>query len=261
MTLICISFIAGAQTAADLVAEAEALMPGRYSIETMDAIIALYEEALALSPGDPQILGGLSKLWNERAILSPSEEREAARRKSVEYGFQAIGLPSFARIRLMKEEDFQKALNAVTDPFFLVWPARSWDSLLSSLSTTLAYGGVPRVLAMYRRAIELDESYHGGEALRSLGVLLASLSDHGVFGATLEEAKSCFERALAVGPDYLSNYVSYARSYAVRAGDATLFDRLLEHVMSAPVGAWPFWNENAKAAALRHMARRDEFFK
>lgn len=259
--MACISFPAVAQSADKLLAQAEALMPSRYSIETMNQIIALYEQALVLSPGDVQTLGGLAKLWNEWAILGPAAEREAARRKSVEYGLQAIGLPAFSKIRAMKEADFLEALGRVTDPFLLVWPARSWDFLLSSLSTTAAYGGVPRVLAMYRRAIELDESYHGGEALRSLGVLLASLSDYGVFGATIEESKSCFERALAVGPDYLPNYVSYARSYAVRAGDAELFDRLLEYVMSAPVGVWYFWNENSKAVAPRYVERRDQYFK
>lgn len=236
-------------------------MPGRYRIETMEEIIGLYEQALALAPADPQILGGLAKLWFEWTLLAPTDKRESAWRKSVEYGLQALGLPKFTRIGGMRDEAFADALKPVTDPALLVWPARSWDRLLSLLSPTSAYGGVPKVLAMYRRAIELDPTYHGGEALRALGMFLASLSDYQVFGATLAEAKACFEQAIAVGPDYLSNYVSYARSFAVRVGDAALFDKLLAHVLDSPVGGWPFWNEHAKTLAARYIASRDQYFK
>jgi len=93
-----------------------------------------------------------------------------------------------------------------------------------------------------------------------LGSFLARLSDHGVFGPTLGKAKSCLEQAIAVGPNYLPNCTSYARSYAVGAKDAELSARLVATVLAAPGGNWPFWDEYARDQALRLAQRRDPYF-
>jgi len=103
--------------------------------------------------------------------------------------------------------------------------------------------------------MELDPAYMGGSAPQAHGALLANLSDYGIlFGVKLSEAKRYFHWAIEIDPTYLENYVAYAN-------DWVLFETLLKHVLEAPIGDWPFWNQHAKEKAAEYLANIDKYFR
>lgn len=242
---------AGAPTAAELLIQADALYPLRYEPETLQATIGLYEEALALDPENPEILGRLAQAWYEWGILMG--EGETAFRRAADLGFRALGLEGLQAAQQLSGDGFRAFLAGVDDPAALLWAADSWGQILGKQSPFAAFGSVPKIRAMYERLIEVDESYFGGGGHRSLGALLANLHANLfarlIFGAELSEARLHFERLLEIAPGYLTNYVVYAREYAMRTGDRELFEGLLRHVLVAPIGDWPFWNRMAKLEA------------
>ncbi|MBC7092505.1 tetratricopeptide repeat protein [Candidatus Bipolaricaulota bacterium] len=253
--------VACGETAAGLLAQAEALMPLRYDLGTLEAAIRLYERALALDPGNPAILVKLAQLWYEWAVLVPTEREEPGLRKAADYGFQAMGLASLASAQAMPDADFQRFLARVGDPAALLWAANGWGQLLGKMNPFSAFFALPKIRAMYERLLAVDETYFGGSPHEAYGSLLANLSDYGLlFGVKLADAKPHFERSIALDPTYLEAYVTYAKEYAVRAKDRALFEKLLKYVLAAPIGDWPFWNRHAKDKAQEYLAEIHRYF-
>jgi len=42
--------------------------------------------------------------------------------------------------------------------------------------------------------------------------------------------------------------------------DKALFESLLQHILAAPIGDWPFWNRIAKKEAAELLAKEDKLF-
>jgi len=250
------------QSVRALIAEAAALLPVRYELANLEAVIRLYEQALAQEPRNPVYLTWLAQLWYEWAILVPEGMQGSGWQKAANYGFQALGLAGFAEAQGMSDAAFRQLLARTTDAAPILWAAHGWGQLLGQMNPFSAFFALPKIRAMYARVIELDPGYHGGSGPQAYGALLANLSDYGVlFGARLADAKPYFEMALSLDPTYLENHVAYAREYAVRAGDRALFADLLNHVLAAPIGDWPFWNRYAKEKAQEYLSKIEIYFR
>lgn len=244
------------------VRQAESLYPERYELTVLERMIDLYEEARQESPHDREVLIRLAQLWYEWAVLKPEEEEEPGWRKAADYAFQALGLSGLQEAMRLSNEAFKAFVSRCTDGRALLWAGHGWGQLLGKMNPFSAFFALPKIRAIYERAMELDPAYMGGSAPQAYGALLANLSDYGIlFGVKLVEAKPYFEWAIELDPTYLENYVAYAREYAVRAQDRDLFERLLRHVLEAPIGDWPFWNRHAKAKAAEYLAKVDQYFR
>lgn len=246
----------------ELVRQAEALAADRYELLVLEQMIALYEAARQEAPNDPEILVRLAQLWYEWGALKPEGEEDEGWRKAADYAFQALGLSGLDGALRLSNEDFSKFLEGCRDGRALLWAGHGWGQLLGEMNPFSAFFALPKIRAIYERAMELAPDYMGGSAFQAYGALLANLSDYGLlFGVKLSQAEPYFKKAIEIDPEYLDNYVAYAKEYAVRAKDHELFESLLRHVLEAPVGNWPFWNRFAKDRAGKLLAEIDRYFK
>lgn len=246
----------------ELVRNAEALLPQRYHLPVLEQVIGLYEEALRQAPHDRELLVRLAQHWYEWGVLMPEDLEDQGWRKAADYAFRALGLSGLDEALRLSNEEFQAFLRNCTDGRALLWAGHGWGQLLGKMNPFSAFFALPKIRAIYERAMELAPEYMAGSAFQAYGALLANLSDYGIlFGVKLSQAKPYFEKAIAIDPTYLDHYVAYAKEYAVRAKDRALFETLLRHVLEAPIGDWPFWNEVAKDRAARFLAEIDRYFR
>ena len=242
--------------------EVETLYPERYQLPVLERIISLYEQALASDSRNPELLVRLAQHWYEWGVLMPEPEEDQGWRKAADYAFRALGLSGLEEALKLSNEGFQEFVRKSTDARALLWAGHGWGQLLGKMNPFSAFFALPKIRAIYERAMELDPTYMGGSAPQAYGALLANLSDYGIlFGVKLSEAKRYFEWAIEIDPTYLDNYVAYAKEYAVRAKDRALFESLLRHVLEAPIGNWPFWNRMAKDRAADLLAKIDRYFR
>lgn len=258
----------GDQGPGQLLAQAQELVPHRYVIETMYALIDLLERALALGGEAPAIQVALAQHYYELGVvLGQGEEARAAFRRGADLGFATLGLTDLDTAEGMGKEAFLSHIQAADQVAALYWTAKNWGTLvdqggLLAQLNAIAAGMPAKIQAMYLRAIELDETYFGGGPHEDYGALLANLASFHLLGATLEQAKWHLDRAVSLAAEvgYLIPFVTYAEQYAVRVKDRMLFEDLLAYVLESPIGDWPFWNRHAKAMAQDLLARVDELF-
>jgi hypothetical protein len=124
-----------------------------------------------------------------------------------------------------------------------------------------AVAEVPKVEALMRRIVELDESYDQGSAHLYLGVLLTQRPAS--LGGQPERGRQHFERALALsGRRNLMAQVLYAEHYARLVFDRPLHDRLLREVLDADPQApgLTLANTLAREQARRLLDGADDYF-
>ena len=98
-----------------------------------------------------------------------------------------------------------------------------------------------------RRAIEIDERYHGAGPLRVLGRLLYKAPK--ILGGSRKRSRELLERALAIAP---SNSVTllYAAELAISSGERDRALNLLRMVIDLPVDVeWEFENRRDRELA------------
>lgn len=257
------------QSADELVSQARALHPTRYIPENLQAEIDLCEKALALAPDRADIMAVLAQLHYEFAIASEDVEIQRREfRRGADVGFAALGLGDLDGAEGTKLERFREIIQAADNVAALYWTAKAWGMLVDSgglgAQLNAIFRGMPgKIRALYLRAIEVDETYFGGGPHEDYGALLVNFTKYHLYGATMEEAKVHLDRAIeiATGAGYLIPFVTYAEQYAVRVKDRALFEDLLNHVMEAPIGDWPFWNRHAKKQAEDLLGREAELFR
>jgi tetratricopeptide (TPR) repeat protein len=139
----------------------------------------------------------------------------------------------------------------------------NWFSLISLTSSDPdALMGIPKVEAIMKKLMELDETYKHGAIHAAFGAYYGSLSKF--LGGQPEKAKYHFERAFDIsGSEFLYFYVLYAQTYAVQIQDKALFVDTLERVLATPKKAehkMTMANEIAKIEAKKLLRSIDEYF-
>lgn len=121
---------------------------------------------------------------------------------------------------------------------------------------------IPFYKAVYRKLIDMDETYAGGGPHRSLGTLHCKVHFKPVVGGFLaksyglsgEQGKQHLLKAMEIAPGYLENKLFYAKYWA-RVKDKELALQLLKEVINAPqevVDKYPLrnWSAQRKAKSL-----------
>lgn len=112
------------------------------------------------------------------------------------------------------DADFEKFEKTVKNYFtlkdvpILFWTAMAWGSYVNlSRDNPDAIGQIPKIEAMVKRTIELDENYFYGSGDMFLGTLLSARPK--MFGGNPEKGKEYFERCIKISEGkYLLPYVS-----------------------------------------------------
>ena len=178
---------------------------------------------------------------------------------------------------LNQEKEFQKALGGTNGKFkkslkeflprdvpALFWASNSW------LSLVLLYAekpdipsALPKIKAMLKSCIELDESYMYGAAHALMGVLLISESE--TQSVNHNATKSEFERSFEISDNkILLFHLLYAKYYAAQIQDRALYVGTLLKIIAAPDDLSPemaFLNSAAKRKANKMLNNVNNVFK
>jgi len=256
----------GADSPADLIAQADLAYMTRYVQEDMMEAIALYEAVLPDLETLPirtqgYVLDRLSQLCYEAAMFTEGNTPEDKELfvKGKEYGFQSLRLNE--EFVAHESDGFEEALAYVTDPAALHWTANNWGMLcgMNPLQGLLQQGSV---LALFRRCIELDPDFWGGSAESALGALLIMVP--GSLGGDDEAGLALIEESIIMDPSYLYNHIILAEywgftynTFGALTGvrDGELIERETTIVREGEIEDWPFWNRQAKIAAERLLAQ------
>jgi hypothetical protein len=261
LTLLAGSVIArGEDSPVDLLAQAELAYATRYEQEAMTQAIALYETVLPYLDNmavqsQAFVLDRLSQLCYEASTFAEGDTPEDAilLEKGKSYGLESLRLNSEFAARA--GHDFKEAITHVTDVAALHWTASNWG-ILCGINPIVGLLQQDDVLALFRRAVEVDPMYWGASPSSSLGSLLIMSPEF--FGGDPETGLALVESSIALDSTYLPNHVVFAQYWGFTYGyygnmtgvrDAALIEQELTLVLNADIGDWPFWNRNAKRNA------------
>lgn len=225
----------------------------------------------ALIEGDPEspsLLLNATQLYGAYASAFVEEEVRVKRlrNRALAYGRRAL---------------------CVTDPELCAASSRPYDDFVASLESAkpsqvpilygfgVAWAGwveahaddwsavaeLPKIEALMRRVVEMDEAYDHGGAHLYLGVLLTLRPES--LGGRPVAGRRHFERAIELSSDaHLMAKVLFARHYARLVFDRNLHDRLLGEVLSADPQAMDLTLSNslARVEARRLLDDADDYF-
>ena len=253
-----------------------------YMVKSMDPLMDKMNESVNRNPDVDmvrdalpanliQLDGFIQAAPNDKLLVRASEgyfgytfafveDTDKPRARMLYLKARDYGLRVLLRNRYFRES-FDKGIKAFTkslDEFDkgdvpgLYWTANTWMAWIAlSLENPEVLMDLPKVEAMLKRVVELDESYYYGSAHATLGAFYASRSK--VIGGDPDKARYHFERAFELSESkLLFVHLLYAQYYAYQIQDRDLYVQTLEKVIATPVDAFPektFANEIAKRKA------------
>jgi predicted anti-sigma-YlaC factor YlaD len=163
-------------------------------------------------------------------------------------------------VRLAGEPD--RAAADLDDVPFLYWTGASWGSAISlGKDRPELIADLSAVVALMRRALELDESYADG-AIHEVMIVLESLPAN--MGGSRERAREHYDRALELsGGLRASPHVSLAENVAVPTQNRSEFVDLLGRALEVDPNEYPGWrlqNLIVQRRAHHLLGRVDDLF-
>jgi len=145
----------------------------------------------------------------------------------------------------------------------LFWTASNWAKLIElQLDDPARLAELPRVEALMRRALALDETYYHGGAHLFFGVYYGGRAP--MFGGDFARAARHFDRAAELNQNRLLLVEVYRARYLLRQmGDRAAFHATLNRVLDAPVSLDPdlsLANALAKKQAAALLTQEDDLF-
>jgi hypothetical protein len=211
--------------------------------EAMPADLKIMEGLLKNDPENKKILTILSMGFSGYSMLFLEDQApERASRfyfRALNYGLRALGdRGRKIKDRGLKNNEIQAAIKSLGRDHFeaLFWTAVSWSAWINlNLDEPSAFAQLNRAQACLERVLEIDADYLYGFPYILMGVNLAALPK--MFGGNVEEARSNFEKALSLsnGKFLLAQYY-FARYYAPRAQEKSLFHKLLKDIQQGDPG-------------------------
>jgi TRAP transporter T-component len=185
--------------------------------------------------------------------------------KAKKYALRALEQNGFKNPLSRPFDDFETGLQKMgaKDVPYLFWAASCWGSWISlNMRSMEAMAELPRVEAMMKRVLVLDEAFYYGGAHIFMGVLEASKPR--IAGGDLNRARDHFLKAIELGDGrFLMAKVYYANYYAKKAFDRELYISTLENVLEIPVAIVPeltLLNTVAHTKAKKMLDEIDEYF-
>jgi hypothetical protein len=185
--------------------------------------------------------------------------------KAKSYALRALEQNGFNRPLSRPFDDFESGLQKMekNDVPYLFWAASCWGGWISlNRGSMEAMAELPRVVAMMKRVLELDEAFYYGGAHLFMGVLEASTPR--IAGGDLNLARDHFLKAIELGEGkFLMAKIYFAEYYAKKAFDRELFIATLKDVLRTPADIeieLTLLNSVAHSKAQKLIAEADEYF-
>jgi hypothetical protein len=237
--------------------------------EGMPAYLMLLDGMVESWPDNDRLLLAAARAYSSFAASLFGDEdrsyRSALMKRSKTYALQALEQRGINEPLTSPFDGFEAAVQRMTldDLPFLFWAGSCWAGWISLHRDSIeAIAELPRVEALMRRSLALDERYHYGGPHLFMGIWYASRPP--VAGGSLERAQAHFAKAMEIGQGkFLMTPVYFADVYCRKTMDRDLFTSTLETVLSTPADIAPeltLMNTVAHRMAQDLLARADESF-
>ena len=234
-------------------------------------------------PAYLMLMDGMVEGWpdNERLLLAAAQAyasyasafvgaddaafRDTLLTRAKTYALQALEQRGIVAPLTSPFDDFERQVGQTTrsDLPYVFWAGSCWASWIGIHQNSIeALAELPRVEALMRRALALDERYYYAGPHLFMGIWYASRP--AVAGGSLEKAQQHFNKAMEFSQGkFLMTYVYYADYYARKTLDRELFTATLQKVIETPAGTVPeltLLNTVAHQKAKQMLGQVDEFF-
>jgi hypothetical protein len=237
--------------------------------EGMPAYLLLMDGMVEGWPDNERLLLAAAQAYSSYATAFVGADdagfRDALLLRAKTYALQALVQRGISAPLTSAFDEFERqvAQTRRSDLPYVFWSASCWGNWIGANAHSItALAELPRVEALIRRALALDETYYYGGPHIFMGVLHASRPQ--VAGGSLELSKEHFLKAIEIGQSrFLMALVYYADYYARKAFDRELFVATLNKVMGTPADAVPeltLLNTVARHKAEALLAKTDEYF-
>ena len=237
--------------------------------EGMPSYLMLIDGMVEAVPENKQLLITAAQSYASYASAFIQDEDKAYAvelyAKAKTYALRALEQNGFKDPVSRTFEDFETGLQAMQekDVPYLFWAASCWGSWISlNRGSMAAMAELPRVVAMMKRVLVLDETFYYGGAHIFMGILEASKPR--IAGGDLAIARDHFQRAVELGEGkFLMTQIYYADYYARKAFDRELYIATLEEVLNTPADIVPeltLLNSVAHTRAQKMIDTVDDYF-
>jgi hypothetical protein len=234
----------------------------------LPAYLILTDALVRRSPDDAGTLGGAAELYalyGSSFVADPDRARRLTERAR-EYGRRALcaRLPAACAADEADYPAFERLVDTAgsgADAAFFSYAVGQLAYVRAHSADWSAIAGLPRIELVLRHLVATADPQRAVGANMYLGILDTLRPES--LGGKPEEARACFERALALsGGGDLTVKVEYARSYARLVYDRELHDRLLNEVLGAPArqAGRTLFNTMAQQQARQLLAGADDYF-
>jgi hypothetical protein len=237
--------------------------------EGMPAYLLLMDGMVEGWPDNDRLLLASAQAYSSFASVVALDEKnpfgDVLVSRSKAYALRALaarGLPDpagspfeafDASVRRMSRDDLPYAF----------WGGSCWAGwVAANINSIEAIADLPRIEALMRRSLALDESYYYGGPHLFMGIWYASRPP--VAGGSLERAEEHFRRALEISQGkFLMTQVYFADVYCRKTMDRERFTATLQAVLEAPADAVPeltLLNTVAQRKARALLDQADDIF-
>jgi hypothetical protein len=237
--------------------------------EGMPAYLMLIDGMVEALPGNARLLITAAQAYASFASAFVEDaDKEYARtlyEKAKKYALRALELRGLKNPVLKPFDAFEKALIRLDrgDVPYMFWTATCWGSWIRlSLGSMAALAELPRVEALMKRVLDLDEQFYFGGPHLFMGIWFASRPK--MAGGDLTRARQHFQKALEFSQGkFLMTQVYYADQYARKTFDKKLFVATLQTVLETPADIIPqltLLNTVAHEKAKELLEQVDSYF-
>jgi len=238
--------------------------------DAMPAALLQLDGFIEASPDNKKFLVKTAEAYNGYSfVFVEGKDNERAKKlylRSFGYSLRA----------LKQEKEFADSFDGPIDEFkaslvvfdkedvpALFWASAAWLSWAGlNVDEPEIFLALPKIKAMLKRCLELDETYKYGMAHAVLGILYASRP--AAYGGEPELAKEQLDRALELSERKMLVFLyMYAKYYTYQIQDKELCIEILNEVISAPDDLFPemgFINTAAKIKAKKLLTEVDNIF-
>ena len=237
--------------------------------EGMPAYLMLIDGMVESVPDNARLLITAAQVYASFAsAFIEDEDPEYARvlfARAKTYAMRALKIRGIKDPVAKPFDEFETAVQSLgkKDVPYMFWAATCWGSWVRLNSSSIAaLAELPRVEALMKRVLVLDEQFYYGGPHLFMGIWFASRPQ--IAGGNLEKAHDHFQKAMAFSQDvFLMTRVFFADQYARKTLDRQLFETSLQAVLESPVNKVPeltLLNTVAQQKARSLLAQADELF-
>jgi len=221
-----------------------------------------YRQALDRKPDSTHVLNrlALGYFTLAEAYLEDWEQKKTAFSTGYDFGLRSLRTNKdfdelYRKVGFAALKNLPESVRNVEGLF---WTGANLGRLTEEKGVMDSLNDLPALVSLNRRVLELDETYLGGGARRTLGSIAGEVLSRLPLtfwqvrsnGFSWNKAREHFRRSIELAPGCLENYLAYARYYALKKGKEERALELLNKVIEKPLGTnYPLINEIAKGKA------------